>query len=146
MNETSESKKYWRVRKKTIYIIGGLFLVIVTPIFIWLFSEMSGAGKALDAFGQMLIAKDYEGAYSAASPDFQIAIGKQDFIGQQKALCAKLGSLKRVKRGGSETTFDSKGGFTTVDTTLIFETGERQFTFTLKKVGDRWRVYGYKGE
>jgi len=40
MNETSESKKYWRVRKKTIYIIGGLFLVIVTPIFIWLFSEM----------------------------------------------------------------------------------------------------------
>jgi len=94
----------------------------------------------------MLIAKDHESAYNAASPDFQIAIGKQDFIEQQKALCGKLGSLKQMKRGGSQTTFDSKGGFTTVDTTLIFETGKREFTFTLKKVGDRWRVYGYKEE
>lgn len=146
MEQTPDRKKFWLVRKKTVYIVLSLILAISVPIFIWLFSENHAAGKALDTFAQKLIAKDYDGAYSTASEDFQSAISKQDFIKQQTALCARHGSLKAVKRGGSETTFNSSGGFTTVDATFIFENAQRQFSFKLKKVGDSWRVYGYQEE
>ncbi len=61
-------------------------------------------------------------------------------------LRAKLGSLKRVKRGGSEITFNSTGGFTAVDATFVFENAERSFSFKLKKVGGAWRVYSYREE
>jgi hypothetical protein len=146
MDQIQDRKKFWLVRRKLVYIILGSLLAINIPIFTWLFSEMHAAGKAFDEFSQRLIAKDFEGAYSSASRDFQSAISKQDFVDQQTTLCAKLGSLKTVKRGGIETNFDSKGGFTTVDATFDFENAERQFSFKLKKVGDSWRVYGYKEE
>jgi hypothetical protein len=146
MDQIQDRKKFWLVRKRPIYIVLGLILVITVPIFVWLFSEMHAASKTLDAFSQRLIAKDYDGAYSAASDEFQSAISKQEFVEQQTTLCAKFGSLNAVKRGGSETTFDSKGGFTKVDATFIFAKAERQFSFKLKKVGDSWRVYGYKEE
>ena len=146
MDQMEDRKKFWLVRKKPVYIAVGLILVLTVPIFIWLFSQMHSAGKALDAFGQRLIAKDYDGAYSAASEEFQSAISKQEFVQQQTTLCAKLGSSKEVKRGGSETTFDSNGGFSTVAATFVFENAERPFSFKLKKAGDSWRVYGYREE
>jgi hypothetical protein len=146
MEQLQDKKKFWLVRKKPVYIVVGLILIITVPIFITLFSEMHSAGKALDAFSQRLIAKDYDGAYSEASKEFQSAISKQEFVQQQTTLCAKLGSLKVVKRGGSETTFDSNGGVTTVAATFVFENAERQFAFKLKKAGNSWRVYGYREE
>jgi hypothetical protein len=146
MDQVPDRKKYWLVRKKPVYIILGLMLVIFIPFYIWIFGEMRAADKALDAFGQRLIAKDYDGAYGAASEDFRSAIRKQEFIEQQTTLCAKLGPLITVKREGSETTFEPHGGFTTVDATFVFENGERQFSFRLKKVGDAWRVHGYEEE
>src|SRR5215470_9890893 len=114
MERMQERKRFWLVRKKPVYIAVGLILVVTVPIFIWLFSEMHSAGKALDSFGQRLIARDYDGAYRESSKEFQSAISKQEFVQQQTTLCAKLGSLKVVKRGVSDTTFDSNGGFTTV--------------------------------
>lgn len=146
MDQEQEKKKFWRVRKKPVYIAVALILFITVPIFVWLFSEMHAAGKALDAFGQLLIAKDYDRAYSVASQDFQTAISKQEFVQQQTTLCVKLGPLKGLKRGATETNFDSNGGFTTIETSLIFEKAERPFAFKLKKVGSSWRVYGYKEE
>jgi hypothetical protein len=144
MDQMQDKKKFWLVRKKPVYIILGLIIGINVPIFSWLFSEMHAAGKALDAFSQSVIAKDYEGAYNSASKEFQSAISRQDFAEQQSKLCAKLGSLKEVKRGGSETTFNSKGAFTTVDATFVFANTERQFSFKLKKDDGSWRVYGYQ--
>jgi hypothetical protein len=141
-----DRKKFWLVRKKALYIVLFVILAPSIPIFIWLFSEMHAAGKALDAFSQRLVAKDYDSAYSATSPEFQAAISRQDFAQQQITLCTKLGSLKAVTRGGSETNFDSRGGFTTVDTTFIFENAEREFSFKLKRVSGSWRVYGYREE
>jgi hypothetical protein len=146
MDQVQDRQKFWLVRKKTVYIVLGLILLINVPIFIWLFGEMHAAGKAADAFGQRLVVEDYDGAYNAASDEFQRAVSKQDFILQQTTLAAKLGPLKTVKRGGSETNFDSKGGFTTCDTTFIFENAERQFSIKLKKVGNSWRLYGYREE
>jgi hypothetical protein len=146
MDQMQDSKKFWRVRKRPVYVILGLILAVSVPMFIWLFGEMHAAGKALDAFSQRVIAKDYDGAYKSASADFKSAISMNDFAAQQSTLCAKLGSLKEVKRGGSETTFDSKGGFTTIDATFIFENAKRQFSFKLKKDGDSWRLYGYTEE
>lgn len=141
-----DKKKFWLVRKKVIYLVLGVILAPSVPIFIWLFSEMHAAGKALDAFSQKLVVKDYDGAYSTASPEFQAAISRQEFVQQQTALCARLGSLKAVTRGSSETTFDSNGGFTSVDTTFVFENADREFSFKLKKVAGSWRVYGYREE
>jgi len=141
-----DRKKFWLVRKRLIYIVLCVVLAPSVPIFVWLFSEMHAAGRALDAFSQRLIAKDYDGAYSATSPEFQAATSRQEFVQQQTELRTKLGSLKAVTRGGSETTFDSKGGFTSVDTTFIFENGEREFSFKLKRVAGSWRVYGYREE
>lgn len=146
MDQMQDRKKFWLVRKKPIYIALGLVLVVSAPIFTWLSIQVHAAGKALDAFSESLIAKDYDGAYNAASEEFRSAISKQDFVQQQTTLCEKLGSLKGVKRGGSETTFNSNGGFTTVDATFVFENADRQFSFKLKKVGDTWRVYGYREE
>jgi hypothetical protein len=146
MDQVLDKKKYWLVRKRSVYFVLGLILVVTVPIFIWLFGEMHTAGKALDAFSQRLIAKDYDGAYSAASEEFQSAVSKQEFVEQQTTLCARHGSLKAVKRGASETTFNSSGRFTTVDATFVFENAERQFSFKLKKVGDAWRVYGCQEE
>jgi hypothetical protein len=146
MDHTQDRKKYWLVRKKTVYIVLGLMLVINVPLFIWLFGEMHASAEAFDAFGQRLIAKDYDGAYNTASDEFRSAVSKQEFVEQQTTLSAKLGSLKTVKRGGSETNFDSKGGFTTVDATFVFENAERQFSIKLKKVGNSWRLYGYREE
>lgn len=141
-----ERKKFWLVRKKAIYIVLCVTLAPSVPIFLWLFSEMHAAGKALDAFSQRLVAKDYDGAYNATSPEFQAAISRQEFVLQQTTLCTKLGSLKTVTRGGGETNFDSKGGFTTVNATLLFENAERDFSFKLKRVAGSWRVYSYREE
>lgn len=85
-------------------------------------------------------------AYNAASDEFRSAVSKQEFVQQQTTLSAKHGSLKTVKRGGRETNFDSKGGFKTVDATFLFENAERQFSIKLKKVGNSWRLYGYREE
>ncbi len=141
-----DRRKFWLVRKKAIYIVLCVVLAPSVPIFMWLFSEMHAAGTALDAFSQRLVAKDYDGAYSAASPEFQAAVSRQEFVLQQTTLCTKLGALKADTRGGSETNFDSKGGFTTVDATFIFENAEREFSFKLKRVAGSWRVYSYREE
>jgi hypothetical protein len=146
LDQKYDRKKSWLVRKRPVYIVLCFAFGITLPIFIWLFSEMHSAGKALDAFSQKLILKDYDGAYSTASPEFQAAISNQDFALQMRTLCAKLGSLKSVTRGGSETKFDSKGGYTTISTTFAFENAQREFSFKLKKVAGSWRVYGYSEE
>lgn len=134
------------MRKKWVFVAVGALIVITSPIFIWLFSEMHSAGKALDEFGQRLISRDYDGPYDGASNEFQRAISKQDFVLQQTTLSAKLGPLKQVKRGNSETIFNSNGGYTTVATSFVFENAERNFSFKLKKVGDSWRVFSYEEE
>ena len=148
-NETdrmSERKKFWLVRKKSVYIVLCLILGINLPILIWLFSEMHAADKALDAFSQRLVLKDYDGAYGTTSPGFQIALTRQDFVQQQTILCTKFGPLKSVRRGNSETTLDSRGDFTTIDTTFVFENAEREVWVKLEKVNGSWRLYGYREE
>jgi hypothetical protein len=142
--DDARDRKYWRIRKKTVFIALGVILVITVPIFTWLFGEMHAAGKALDAFSQMLIAKDYDGAYRSASKEFQEVASRQEFIEQQTGLCVKLGPLKEVKRGNTETVFDSKGGFTTIDAVFVFETAERRFSIKMKKIGNIWRLYSYQ--
>lgn len=145
-DKSYDRKKFWLVRKKTLYIVLCVILAPSVPLFTWLFSEMHAAEKALDAFSQSLIVKDYDSAYNATSPEFKAAVSRQEFVQQHTTLCTKHGSLKAVTRGGSETNFDSKGGFTTVDTTLIFDRAELQLSFKLKRVAGSWRVYSYQEE
>jgi len=144
MSETPDRKKYWIVRKKPVFIALGVLIVVVAPFSIWIFGELHAANKAFDVFCQKLIATDYDAAYAEASPDFQSAMTKQEFVEQQTTLRTRHGALKRVKRGDIETKFDSSGGFTTIEAIFIFESAERQFTFRMKKVGSFWRVYSYK--
>lgn len=106
---------------------------------------MHAADKALDLFVENLTARNYDAAYSSTTDEFQRALSKQQFIDQQTALCSKFGILKSVEHYGRKTTLDSRGSFTTIDATLVFDKAECPFLFKLKKVSGTWRVYGYRG-
>jgi len=144
--QVRDEKRSWSVRKKAVYIALGAMVIIAVPLFIWLSGEIHAADKAFDALSQMLVAKDYDAAYSSASDELQNAVAKHEFIGQQTKLCAKYGSLKAVKRGSSVPTVNLSGVFTTIDATFIFERADSRFSFSLKKVGDSWRLYSYEQE
>lgn len=144
MDQMPDRKRPWLIRKKAVVIVFGVVIAIAVPLFIWLSGEVHAAGGDFDAFSQRLIAKDYNAAYRSTSDEFQSEISKQEFIGEQTKLCARHGSLKAVKRGGSLITFSLYGAFTTVDATFVFEKADSQFSFRLKKGGDSWRVYGYE--
>lgn len=112
VNESQKDPRFYKVRKKTVWIIGGVIfagILALTPIFVHLFGEMHAANVVLAAFGDALIAKDYERAYKMTTPEFHAAISEADFAKQQTTLCSSLGSLKAVTSGASETDGNASG-------------------------------------
>ncbi len=139
-DDAPEAKKYRLIRRQSVYLVLGLVVALSVPIFSFL-SEMHEANKALDAFSQDLVAREYDAAYRAASIPFQSALSEQKFVGQQTMLCAEFGKLKAVRREGSRITFDSNGLSTTIVTTFVFENSEHAFLFKLRKADGSWRVF-----
>jgi len=84
MDQTHDKRRFWLVRKKTVYIVLGSLLFINAPIFIWLFSEMHASAEAVDGFGQRLIAKDYDGAYNRQAMIFEARLASRNSLNSRR--------------------------------------------------------------
>jgi hypothetical protein len=143
MNEAQVTKPVRTKRKRIFMMIGAAILVLALPAFTWMFMEMHAANKALVAFGEALVSKDYDRAYSLTNSDFQAEMDKAAFVEQQKALSMRLGPLKKTVLGASETVGNQHGWSSTISVRFEFERAERQFAFVMKKEGGAWLVYSY---
>ena len=148
MSDVETRKSVWVIRKKPVLIVGAIVVIVflgaLAPLSIQLLHEMRIAHAQFTTFGDALVAKDYERAWSLTSPEFQDAITKADFIQQQKQLCLNLGALKAIFSKASEAEENENGVRSTIDARFVFEKGERQFQFVMKKNGTTWLVLGYE--
>jgi hypothetical protein len=119
-------------------------LALWVPAMIAAFTEMHAASSAFERYGQALVAKDYERAYSLTNTEFQTAMTRQEFIDQQKSLSARYGDLNKVVSTNVETKENTDGWSSTIESKFIYAKDESDFTFAMKKDRGNWLVYGYK--
>lgn len=143
MQGQSTSKVNWTKGKKTTVVVIAIIVLILTPLFSWVFMQAHEANKAFAEFGDALVAKDYDRAYKLTSPEFQAAMSESAFSNQQTALCSNLGELQKVTRGAFDTSEHEDGWSSDISARFVFAHSERQFDFKMKKQGAEWKVFGY---
>jgi len=144
MAEQLSEKTKPRTRRKTLYIILGVVAAIAVTAYSYLFVQMHAASAALRQYAQALVSEDYERAYNLTNPDFKEAMSETQFVEQQTALETRLGRLRAVKVGPSETEGNQSGWSSTVSANFEFEHGSLEFVFVMKKDGSSWGVYSYR--
>jgi hypothetical protein len=133
-------KKPWSNQRKILIGIAVVFLLIMVPLFTDLFLEMRDAKKVYNSFNEDWVARDYTKALALITPGLDPGIAHKSFLDFFKTLDVRVGGLRSFKNGGVETKEDSLGSRTTIHAHLIFERGELDFVYTLKKTQGRWYV------
>ena len=87
-------------------VIAGI--LAITPVFVHLFREMHTANVALTAFGTLSSRRDYGRAYNMTTPAFHAAISKPTLPINSWCFVPRLGTLKEVSSGASETEGNAK--------------------------------------
>jgi hypothetical protein len=126
-----------------LVVLAGIVAVAGTGVKL-LVGAMHEPAKAMSAYTDALIRKDYQSAYSSASPDFRAASSFADLIKMHEKLTDRLGPLKSVKQ--TYWHIETKNGQTasTIQADFSFERGTRTFEFELHKEDGIWRVFNYK--
>jgi len=142
--ESATTAPKWSSKKRIVLVsIAAILLMGVIP-FGWIYIQMHGAKKALERFGDALIAQDYARAYGQTTDGFQTALSESAFTDMAKLLCAHHGALKSFVIGPSETEGSLGTWSATFSVRMVFEHAEEEFVFVLKKDDGVWRVNGYK--
>jgi hypothetical protein len=126
-----------------LLVLGGFIVVAVTGVKM-IVAAMHEPAKAMSAYTDALIRKDYQSAYSSASPEFRAASSFADLVKVHEKLTDRLGALKSVKQ--TYWHIETKNGKTvsTIQADFSFERGTLAFEFELHKEAGTWRVYSYK--
>jgi hypothetical protein len=114
-----------------LLVLGGFIVVAVTGVKM-IVAAMHEPAKAMSAYTDALIRKDYQSAYSSASPEFRAASSFADLVKE---------SVKQTYWH-----IETKNGKTvsTIQADFSFERGTLAFEFELHKEAGTWRVYSYK--
>lgn len=131
-------------RKRALYVILSLVAAIAVTAYGLLFVQMHAASAALRQYTEALVSEDYERAYNLTNPDFKEALSQAQFVEQQTTLKNRLGRLKAVTIGPSETEGNQSGWSSTVGANFEFDRGSLEFVFVMKKDGSSWGVYSYR--
>lgn len=145
VSEDKIVKPRWSTRRKilvALLIFPCISLLVVVPSLSW---ELHEADKALHAFCDALIAKQYKSAYALTSSEFRASVEFQRFVKVHDDLTTRMGDLKSVEITHSEVK-EQDGWHGTAKTTMDFAHGSLSFTYILKKENGIWKVYSYHEE
>jgi hypothetical protein len=117
-----------------------VFLLIMVPLSAYLFREMYEAKQVYNTFNEDWIAKDYPKAVTLITPGLDPNAAKKSFLDFFMLMDNRAGTLRSFKSGGINTEEDATGSRTTIRAHLIFERGEADFVYTLKKTRDHWYI------
>lgn len=133
-------RKPWSRGKKLMIGIAAVFLLITVPLSAYLFREMYQAKQIYNAFNEDWIAKDYPKAINLITPGLDPDLARKSFLDFFKLMDNRAGALRSFKSSGINTKEDVIGSRTTIHAHLIFERGEADFVYTLKKSRDHWYI------
>ena len=136
----SLERKPWSRSKKVIIGVTVAIVLITIPMFIYLFREMYQAKQVYNTFNEDWMAKDYPKAVSLITPGLDPDAGRKSYIDFFKLLDSRAGGLRSFKSGGINTQEDASGSRTTIHAHLIFERGEADFVYMLKKTQGHWYI------
>jgi hypothetical protein len=133
-------RKPWSRSKKVIVGVAAAIVLITIPLSTYLFREMYQAKQAYNTFNEDWIAKDYPKAVNLITPGLAPDAARKSFLDFFKLMDSRVGALRSFKSGGINTQEDAIGSRTTIHAHLIFERGEADFIYTLKKTQDHWYI------